>query len=199
MAEKLLFTALLCAVSLTVIECNCLGCGRRAYSIRKLFSTTEPIWIYTTSGPTNVRCLVDVVDRMERMSVNFTRSCYNQGHKVSREFQGVFDQHRKKHMDVKSSGHIGNLEEDLLFMSHDYSCAVVLVTTKVCAKLHKYDLRIRNSFITKPPQDNCLKVFQKYEKYGKVLYDPSCQHILAKRGESQSYEPQEERCKNKVR
>ncbi|XP_037576066.2 uncharacterized protein LOC119458302 isoform X3 [Dermacentor silvarum] len=199
MAAKLLFVALLWSVSLTVLKCNCFGCGRRAYNIRKLFFTSEPIWIHTTTGRTKVRCLVDVVDRMEIMTVNFTRSCYNRGYKVSREFVGIFDNHRKKHMDVRTSGPLRNLQEDLLFMSEDNSCAVVMVTTKVCAKHHTYDLRIRNSSITKPPERKCLKVFHKYEKNGIGLYDPSCQDILAKHGESQSYDPQHERCKNKVR
>ncbi|XP_070377432.1 uncharacterized protein [Dermacentor albipictus] len=132
MAGKLLFTALLCAACFTVLKCNCWGCGRRAASIRKLFSTNEPIWIYSTSGPTHLRCLVDVVDIMERMSVNFTRSCYNGGRKVSRLLQGIFDQRRKKHMDVKTSGPLFNFQEDLLFMSDDCSCAVVMTTRNVC-------------------------------------------------------------------
>nr|XP_054928613.1 uncharacterized protein LOC126534043 isoform X1 [Dermacentor andersoni] len=138
MAGKLLFTALLSAACLTVLECNCWGCGRRASNIRKLFSTNEPIWIYSTTGPTKLRCLVDVVDIMERMSVNFTRSCYNRGHKVSRSLQGIFDQRRKKHMDVKTSGPLFNFQEDLLFMSDDYSCAVVMTTTNVCGCRNKY-------------------------------------------------------------
>nr|XP_054928616.1 uncharacterized protein LOC126534043 isoform X5 [Dermacentor andersoni] len=142
MAGKLLFTALLSAACLTVLECNCWGCGRRASNIRKLFSTNEPIWIYSTTGPTKLRCLVDVVDIMERMSVNFTRSCYNRGHKVSRSLQGIFDQRRKKHMDVKTSGPLFNFQEDLLFMSDDYSCAVVMTTTNVCGTQPHHGRRV---------------------------------------------------------
>ncbi|XP_075554819.1 uncharacterized protein LOC142587584 isoform X7 [Dermacentor variabilis] len=162
---------------------------------RKLFSTNEPIWIYSTSGPTQLRCLVDVVVIMERMSVNFTRSCYNRGYKVSRSLQGIFDERRKKHMDVKTSGPLFNFQEDLVFMSDDYSCAVVMTTTNVCGKVIRYDLRIRNAFIKKPPQKNCLKWFHKYEKHGTVRYDPSCQHILAHHGESKPYDEEQERCK----
>ncbi|XP_070377435.1 uncharacterized protein [Dermacentor albipictus] len=169
MAGKLLFMALLYAACLTGLECNCWSCGRRASSIRKLFSTKEPIWIYSTTGPTKLRCLVDVVITMERMSVNFTRSCYNRGHKVSRSLHGIFDQHRKNHMDVKTAG-----------------------------KNLRYDLRIMNDFITKPPLKKCLKWFHKYEKHGIVLYDPSCQHILAQRGTSQPYGQEKERCKGGI-
>ncbi|XP_049515537.1 uncharacterized protein LOC119434723 [Dermacentor silvarum] len=135
---------------------------------------------------------------MERISVNFTRSCYNRGYKVSRTLQEIFYTDRRKHMDVKTFGPILNFQEDLLFMSDDSSCAVVMVTTNICGKRHKYDLRIRNTFITKTPHKNCVKAFEKYEKHAKVIYDPSCQHILAKLGESQPYEPQKERCINEV-
>ncbi|XP_054928037.1 uncharacterized protein [Dermacentor andersoni] len=195
MAGKLLFRALLCVACFSVLKCNCWGCGRRAASIRKLFSTNEPIWIYSTSGPTQLRCLVDVVDIKEGMSVNFTRSCYNRGHKLSRSFQGIFDEHRKKYMEVETSDSAFKFHEDLLFMSDDNSCAVVMSTTNVCGRLRRYDLRIRNAFITKPPQKNCLTWFQKYEKHGIFIYDPSCQHILAQRGKSQPYEQEQERCK----
>ncbi|XP_075554825.1 uncharacterized protein LOC142587584 isoform X13 [Dermacentor variabilis] len=136
---------------------------------RKLFSTNEPIWIYSTSGPTQLR--------------------------VSRSLQGIFDERRKKHMDVKTSGPLFNFQEDLVFMSDDYSCAVVMTTTNVCGKVIRYDLRIRNAFIKKPPQKNCLKWFHKYEKHGTVRYDPSCQHILAHHGESKPYDEEQERCK----
>ncbi|XP_065284320.2 uncharacterized protein [Dermacentor albipictus] len=200
MAGKLLFMALLYAACLTGLECNCWSCGRRASSIRKLFSTKEPIWIYSTTGPTKLRCLVDVVITMERMSVNFTRSCYNRGHKVSRSLHGIFDQHRKNHMDVKTAvpEPLFNFQEDLLFMSDDNSCAVVMTTTNVCGKNLRYDLRIMNDFITKPPLKKCLKWFHKYEKHGIVLYDPSCQHILAQRGTSQPYGQEKERCKGGI-
>ncbi|XP_075554824.1 uncharacterized protein LOC142587584 isoform X12 [Dermacentor variabilis] len=114
---------------------------------------------------------------------------------VSRSLQGIFDERRKKHMDVKTSGPLFNFQEDLVFMSDDYSCAVVMTTTNVCGKVIRYDLRIRNAFIKKPPQKNCLKWFHKYEKHGTVRYDPSCQHILAHHGESKPYDEEQERCK----
>uniref|UniRef100_A0A131YS11 Lipocalin n=1 Tax=Rhipicephalus appendiculatus TaxID=34631 RepID=A0A131YS11_RHIAP len=198
MVQKLAFKVLLYVGCFTVLKGNCLSCGRRAYSIKKFFSTTEPIWTYTTSGRTNIRCLVDQVNVMEKSSVIFTRSCYNRQYKVSRLFYGTFDHFRKKHMDVKPEGRGINFQEDLLYISDDNSCAVILVTTKICAKRLTYDLRIRNSHIKHRPHPKCVHEYEKYERYGKVLYDPSCQNILARKGMARLYEPENSRCQNRT-
>ncbi|XP_037499667.1 uncharacterized protein LOC119373676 isoform X1 [Rhipicephalus sanguineus] len=198
MVQRLAFKLFLYVGCLTLLEGNCWSCKRRAYSIKKFFSTTEPIWTYTTSGRTNIRCLVDQVNVMEQSSVIFTRSCYNQGIKLSRIFLGTFKKDRKKHMDVKPQGKGIHFQEDLLYMSDDESCAVIVVTTKFCAKHLTYDLRVRNSHIKHPPHPKCVEEYRRYERHGKILYDSSCQNILARKGESGLYEPQQDRCGNRT-
>uniref|UniRef100_L7LRM0 Putative group i salivary lipocalin n=1 Tax=Rhipicephalus pulchellus TaxID=72859 RepID=L7LRM0_RHIPC len=194
MVQKLVFKLILYAGCLSVLDGNCWSCKKASYSIKEFFSTPEPIWTYMTSGNTNLRCLVDQVNVMEQKLVTFTRSCYNKGYKVSRLFYGFFDKYRKKHMDVKPQGKGINFQEDLIFMSDDKSCAVILVTTKVCAKRFTYDLRVRNSHIRHSPHPKCLHVYEKFERHGIVVYDPSCQGILAKVANSKVYEPQQDRC-----
>ncbi|XP_049276450.1 uncharacterized protein LOC119373676 isoform X2 [Rhipicephalus sanguineus] len=172
MVQRLAFKLFLYVGCLTLLEGNCWSCKRRAYSIKKFFSTTEPIWTYTTSGRTNIR--------------------------LSRIFLGTFKKDRKKHMDVKPQGKGIHFQEDLLYMSDDESCAVIVVTTKFCAKHLTYDLRVRNSHIKHPPHPKCVEEYRRYERHGKILYDSSCQNILARKGESGLYEPQQDRCGNRT-
>nr|XP_037290691.1 uncharacterized protein LOC119185995 [Rhipicephalus microplus] len=151
-----------------------------ACSIKEFFSTSEPIWTHTTTGKTNLRCLVDQVNEMKQQFIIYTRSCYNKEYKVSRILYGTFYEHRRKHMDVKPKGKGVSFQEDLLYVSGDKSCAVIMVTTNVGAKRVTYDVRVRNSHIRWPPHHKCLHVYEKFEMHGQVLYDPSCQGILAK-------------------
>uniref|UniRef100_A0A131YJC0 Lipocalin n=1 Tax=Rhipicephalus appendiculatus TaxID=34631 RepID=A0A131YJC0_RHIAP len=194
MVQILAFKLILYVGSLSVLDGDCWSCKKPSYSIKEFFSTPEPIWTHTTSGNTNIKCLVDQVNVMEQRSVIFTRSCYNKGFKVSRMFTGIFDKYRKKHMDVIPKGKGIGFHEDLLYMSDDKSCGVVLVTTKACAKHFTYDLRVRNSHVGRPPHPKCLHVYEKFERRGRVIYYPWCQGILAKEANTKVYEPQQDRC-----
>ncbi|XP_075722781.1 uncharacterized protein LOC119167978 isoform X2 [Rhipicephalus microplus] len=167
-------------------------------SIKEFYYTSEPIWTHTTSGYTRIRCLVDRVNAMEKKSVFFTRSCYNRGHKVSRAFEGIFVTGRKKHMDVKNLGKGMGFQEDLLYATDDYRCAVVMVTTTVCGKHRTYDLRIRGAYIILKPPPKCLEHYLKFEKHGTVVYEKNCTDILKRQQKAGLYEPQNDRCGNRV-
>ncbi|KAL1472800.1 hypothetical protein MTO96_039096 [Rhipicephalus appendiculatus] len=91
-----------------------------------------------------------------------------------------------------------NFQEDLLFATEDYRCAVVMVTTSVCGKHHTYDLRIRGAYIALKPPPKCLEEYWKFEKRGKVIYEPSCPSILKRQEKTVLYEPLKDRCGNRV-
>nr|XP_037275330.1 uncharacterized protein LOC119167977 [Rhipicephalus microplus] len=197
MARTLVFKLILYASGLSVLNGACWSCLKRSHSIREFLFTKEPIWTHTTSANTRIRCLVDNVNAIEKRSVIFTRSCYSQGHKVSRIFQGTFDKFRKKHMDVTPRGMGTYFQEDMLYMRSDKSCAVIMVTYPFCGRYIVYDLRVKNSHIQRPPHPKCVQEYLKYEKYGKVIYDSSCQGILAAKGKPGLYQPND-RCPNRI-
>ncbi|XP_075721617.1 uncharacterized protein LOC119167977 isoform X2 [Rhipicephalus microplus] len=164
MVQTLAFKLIIYVCSLGALDGACWSCLKRSYSIREFFFTREPIWTHTTSAKTRISCLVDVVNVMETRSVIFTRSCYSNGYKVSRAFEGIFDKFRRKHMNVTPKGrHV------------------------------MYDLRVRNSHIQKPLHHKCVHVYQKYERYGRVLYNSSCQGILPSTIKAGLYQPND-RC-----
>uniref|UniRef100_A0A224YH76 Lipocalin n=1 Tax=Rhipicephalus zambeziensis TaxID=60191 RepID=A0A224YH76_9ACAR len=198
MVETLAFKIFLYAGCLTLLEGDCWPCKRQAHSIKKFYFTKEPIWTLMTSGHTNIRCLVDRVNAMEKKSVFFTRCCYNRGYKVCRTFEGIFVTGRKKHMEVKNLGKGMNFQEDLLYATDDYRCSVVMVTTTVCGKYRTYDLRIRGAYIVLRPPPKCLEHYRKFERHGTVLYERNCTDILKRQEKAGSYEPQNDRCGNRV-
>ncbi|XP_075721616.1 uncharacterized protein LOC119167977 isoform X1 [Rhipicephalus microplus] len=193
MVQTLAFKLIIYVCSLGALDGACWSCLKRSYSIREFFFTREPIWTHTTSAKTRISCLVDVVNVMETRSVIFTRSCYSNGYKVSRAFEGIFDKFRRKHMNVTPKGNGANFQEDILYMSSDRSCAVIAVTYPFCGRHVMYDLRVRNSHIQKPLHHKCVHVYQKYERYGRVLYNSSCQGILPSTIKAGLYQPND-RC-----
>nr|XP_037275332.1 uncharacterized protein LOC119167980 [Rhipicephalus microplus] len=100
-------------------------------------------------------------------------------------------------MDVINLRRGMNFQEDLLFATDDYRCAVIMVTTTVCGRHRTYDLRIRGAYVILRPPAKCLEEYLKYEKHGKVIYEPSCPSILKRHEKTALYEPQIDRCGNR--
>nr|XP_037275744.1 uncharacterized protein LOC119168440 [Rhipicephalus microplus] len=212
MAIRKLFKAFVLAALMTCLKCQKKIPGSTENAdITRFYDKNGVIWTLETTEPTTIRCKFDVVNKSTHHGVRLMRQYYwigsrtnfyldgtfmskrskehvqrNEDHRerVSRILYGTFYEHRRKHMDVKPKGKGVSFQEDLLYVSGDKSCAVIMVTTNVGAKHVTYDLRVKNSHIRSPPHPKCLYVYEKFERHGQVLYDPSYQGILAKSANS---------------
>ncbi|KAK8770332.1 hypothetical protein V5799_013203 [Amblyomma americanum] len=73
---------------------------------------------------------------------------------------------------------IGLTREKLVFMSGDYSCAVVAVYKQFPIGPNWYELRVRNSSIKTGPTLECLEKFGGMPGSHKGRYNDSCQEIF---------------------
>uniref|UniRef100_A0A224YBJ2 Lipocalin n=1 Tax=Rhipicephalus zambeziensis TaxID=60191 RepID=A0A224YBJ2_9ACAR len=153
---------------------------KKAYNIRKFLDTKEPIWTYTTSKRANVWCEVGVMDNVTENSVFFKRSSYDRKGRTSAILEGKLTE-RKKHMDIRSPDGEYALQEDIIYMNRNGSCAVIMVTTTFGGKQSTFDLRVRNSSLAWGPTKKCEKNFRKHEGQGQNIYQPQCQRILTGR------------------
>uniref|UniRef100_L7LR42 Putative group i salivary lipocalin n=1 Tax=Rhipicephalus pulchellus TaxID=72859 RepID=L7LR42_RHIPC len=150
---------------------------KKAYNIGKFLDTKEPIWTYTTSRRANVWCEVGVTDNVTEDSVFFKRSSYDRKGRTSATLEGKLSD-KKKHMHIRSPDGVYTLEEDIIYMNRNGSCAVIMVTTTFGGKQSTFDLRVRNSSIAWGPTEKCKKRFRKLEGQGQNIYQPQCQRIL---------------------
>ncbi|XP_037500478.1 uncharacterized protein LOC119374449 isoform X4 [Rhipicephalus sanguineus] len=147
---------------------------KKAYNIRKFLDTKEPIWTYTTSRRANIWCEVGVTDNVTENSVFFKRSSYDRKGRTSAILEGKLSD-RKKHMDIDG---VYTMQEDIIYMSRNGSCAVIMVTTTFGGKQSTFDLRVKNSSLAWGPTKKCKKNFGKHEGQGQNIYQPQCQRIL---------------------
>ncbi|XP_075556978.1 uncharacterized protein LOC142589081 isoform X2 [Dermacentor variabilis] len=123
-----LLAGFLFAVCFVMSECKFPTYPSQAYKIRKFFDTTDPIWTVYTTGPTNRRCEVDIVQDMTKASVYFKRQFVLGEEKISRRILGTFNPNRKKHMEINIPGSNHTVAEDILYMSENQGCAVIMAT-----------------------------------------------------------------------
>ncbi|XP_054928791.1 uncharacterized protein [Dermacentor andersoni] len=96
--------------------------------IVQFFDTTEAIWTVYTTGPTDRRCEVDLVQDVTKASVYFKRQFFLGEEKISRRILGTFNPNRKKHMEIHIPGSNNTAAEDILYMSENKGCAVIMTT-----------------------------------------------------------------------
>ncbi|XP_037501332.1 uncharacterized protein LOC119375219 [Rhipicephalus sanguineus] len=154
---KRLFTMvmLVCSVLLSVVCLNPVESfkflsfkKKEAYNIRKFLNTEEPIWTYNTSKRVNVWFEVGVKNSVTDGSIFFTGSSYDRKGMTSAVLEGKFDPDRKKHIDISSPDGVYTLQEDIVYMSDDRGCAVIIVTSSFDGQQESFDLRVRNSSLT---------------------------------------------------
>ncbi|XP_037500473.1 uncharacterized protein LOC119374448 [Rhipicephalus sanguineus] len=151
---------------------------KKAYNIRKFLNTEEPIWTYNTSKRVNVWCEVGVKNSVTDGSIFFTRSSYDRKGMTSAVLEGKFDRDRKKHIDISSPDGVYTLQEDIVYMSDDRGCAVIIVTSSFDGQQESFDLRVRNSSLTSGITEKCKHKFSKRVSEGQIIYKPKCQRIL---------------------
>lgn len=178
MAKKYLFAVILLATTLTVLECKFPFFGRRSVNIYKFLDVKEPIWTYTTSRRTDILCEVDVMTNITASAISFTRLSYDRKGRTSGNLKGVFNRRRKKHMLVHTQGGAYNFHEEILYMSSDSSCAVIMVTRLFGGTFRAYDLRVKNSSVADGPNKDCVRKFKRRDGRGQVIYRPQCSDIL---------------------
>uniref|UniRef100_B5M7B6 p27 protein-like protein n=1 Tax=Amblyomma americanum TaxID=6943 RepID=B5M7B6_AMBAM len=119
----------------------------------------QPIWTYNSTEPSNVSCKVDVMVNMSRIGIFFNRSS-------------------KYPPESAPPSNLTPLAlESLTFMSDDYSCAVLRVSWPFPGPFW-YELRVRNTSITRGPTEKCLENFRNMSGTHRGVYNSSCQDIL---------------------
>lgn len=151
---------------------------RKAYNIHKFLGVKQPIWTHTTSRRTDILCEVDVVINTTETSILFNRTSYDRKGRTSGVLRGEFNRRRKKHLLVHTEGGIYDLHEEMLYMSSDHSCGVIMVTRMFGGTFRSYDLRVRNSSVEKGPRKDCVRKFKRRDSRGQVIYRPLCQDLF---------------------
>ncbi|XP_070378665.1 uncharacterized protein [Dermacentor albipictus] len=146
MELQVLFVILF-ASSFALLESKLRDQRPRAFGIRKFLSTEEHIWTYSSTKPSTHRCQVDEILDVKNTSIYFKRQFYLNLQKTSRNILGKFHPGRKKHMEIVLPGRNFTVQEDILYISKNLGCAVIMITKKTQSKTTMYNLRVKNSTI----------------------------------------------------
>nr|XP_037290226.1 uncharacterized protein LOC119185239 [Rhipicephalus microplus] len=159
----------------------------------KFLCTHEPIWLYNTTSSAVRECEVDQMMMINRLSVLLMRSYYEKKTKVSVYIQGMFDPSDKNRMFItiprEAKAIVQSVTEELMYLSKKSRCAVIRIT--VLPGLESagpeliYDLRVRNSSLSRGPSKGCMKNFAKFARAPSPVYQPKCQEILNTKIEQQ--------------
>uniref|UniRef100_L7LPW1 Putative group i salivary lipocalin n=1 Tax=Rhipicephalus pulchellus TaxID=72859 RepID=L7LPW1_RHIPC len=131
----------------------------KEYSMARFLRTYEPIWLYNTTASAGRQCEVDEMKMINRLSVILMRSYYENKTKVSAYIQGIFDPSDKKRMFITIPSAAKGLE----------AAGPEII----------YDLRVRNSSLSRGPSNGCKKKFAKLAATSSRIYEPKCQDILS--------------------
>nr|XP_054928620.1 uncharacterized protein LOC126534079 isoform X3 [Dermacentor andersoni] len=151
MAKTQLFAALLVTGFVTLFKRIHGGYGGvfiAAPEMRKFVGTREPIWTYSETGKSLVRCKVDITSTMNNRAVLFRRMYSYEGQKYSTNQWGVFDNIYKERMVIRPA-----------------------------APTRWYELRVRNSSIATGPHEDCLQEFTDVAYSRRIVYTPDCQRF----------------------
>uniref|UniRef100_A0A224YDH0 Lipocalin n=1 Tax=Rhipicephalus zambeziensis TaxID=60191 RepID=A0A224YDH0_9ACAR len=156
--------------------------------IAQFMCTEEPIWLHNSSARPDRQCEVDQKESMSHVSIMFRRSYYSSRQKISVHIEGTFDPQddRRMHIQVPSTAKVTvqKITEEMMYLSKKLRCAVFKLTTVPGSRI-TYELRVRNSSITRGPSNGCMRKFEKLSKNDFTIYQPSCQDILRKEAKPQ--------------
>nr|XP_054928605.1 uncharacterized protein LOC126534040 isoform X2 [Dermacentor andersoni] len=97
---------------------------------------------------------------------------------ISGDLRGTFDLKHLGHMLIQLPGAPYNQTEDILYMSRKQRCAVIKIRSTLQGSPATYDLRVRNSSITRGPSRGCKRKFRRYSRGSHGTYQTTCQEIL---------------------
>uniref|UniRef100_A0A224YN54 Lipocalin n=1 Tax=Rhipicephalus zambeziensis TaxID=60191 RepID=A0A224YN54_9ACAR len=152
----------------------------QALKIRKFVKTHNAIWTYSTTASFYVRCKVDVLMSINKTSILFRRKHYRdeQMHWAAQNIEGLFPRNQKDIMLTRPPGARFTGKETIVFAGVNYECAVIKVTPVVEGHRQYYDLRVLNASVTHRIDPRCLQKFEQLREHRRVIYGPTCQHIL---------------------
>nr|XP_050037259.1 uncharacterized protein LOC126534081 isoform X1 [Dermacentor andersoni] len=156
-----------------------------APDIRKFVVTKVPLWTYNVTGRSHAQCKVDVMINETDTSIFFTRLFYYgaQKKKFSMVLEGQFNAIYPEHMLIQRNGSKIYQLEQILYMSPNSSCAVIMITLinfrgPKSPPIRWYELRVRNSSIIQGPDQGCEEEFDDLLTRQARVYQPYCQAIL---------------------
>ncbi|XP_037577253.1 uncharacterized protein LOC119459652 [Dermacentor silvarum] len=153
--------------------------------IRKFVATKEPLWTYNVTGRSHVQCKVDVMINKTDTSIFFTRLFYYgpRKQKLSLVLEGQFNVIYPEHMLIRRKGSKFYQLEQIIYMSPNSSCAVIMITLMHFPRpksppIRWYELRVRNSSIIQGPDQGCEEEFDDLLYRQERIYQPYCQKIV---------------------
>ncbi|XP_075722189.1 uncharacterized protein LOC119167596 [Rhipicephalus microplus] len=165
------------------------GCNNT--DLKRFWNTTKPIWTHTTAkvSENDFSCLVDMKINENGSYMIFNRLFYtaNRTEKNTLPLKGLFSPGNTFDQPAMLLYHTNGTTyavENLLYESPDGQCGVFKFS-KYPSEL-RFDLRVKNSSITKPLDAGCSAFFWETYKYHQrrhrikslTVYNPSCQEIL---------------------
>ncbi|KAL1444528.1 hypothetical protein MTO96_029781 [Rhipicephalus appendiculatus] len=154
----------------------------------KFLCTHEPIWLYNTTARADRDCEVDEMKMINRLSVILMRSYYEKRTKISAYIQGTFDPSDRKRMFITipsaAKAIVQSVTEELMYLSKKLRCAVIRITVLPGPETI-YDLRVRNSSLSRGPSRGCKNKFAKLAPTSSGIYESKCQDILSRKIEQQ--------------
>ncbi|XP_075730194.1 uncharacterized protein LOC119185068 isoform X2 [Rhipicephalus microplus] len=153
------------------------------WNVRKFFSQMEPIWTTETTRNKPIKCVVDKVQSVKRLSISFKRCKFNRGNRCESGIYGVLDAESLDQMAIYHKDTFKRTE-NLLFMSFDQSCGVFKVQSLLEWDSVYFDLRLRNSSVSRIPHKACRNYFQRVigNQRPMVVYRPDCQWLYLGKG-----------------
>uniref|UniRef100_A0A131Z2V7 Lipocalin n=1 Tax=Rhipicephalus appendiculatus TaxID=34631 RepID=A0A131Z2V7_RHIAP len=199
---------LLFASSLCVLQFGFHGFPWHMVGI-KFLCTHEPIWLYNTTARADRDCEVDEMKMINRLSVILMRSYYEKRtkyseihiifqvffldkrgsiYRISAYIQGTFDPSDRKRMFITipsaAKAIVQSVTEELMYLSKKLRCAVIRITVLPGPETI-YDLRVRNSSLSRGPSRGCKNKFAKLAPTSSGIYESKCQDILSRKIEQQ--------------
>uniref|UniRef100_A0A224YB84 Lipocalin n=1 Tax=Rhipicephalus zambeziensis TaxID=60191 RepID=A0A224YB84_9ACAR len=160
----------------------------KEYSMARFLCTHEPIWLYNTTARADRECEVDDMKMINRLSVILMRSYYENRTKISAYVQGTFDPSDRKRMFITipsaAKAIVQSVTEELMYLSKKLRCAVIRITVLPGPEVI-YDLRVRNTSLSRGPSNGCKKRFAKLAPTSSRIYESMCQDTLSRKMEQQ--------------
>nr|XP_037270990.1 uncharacterized protein LOC119163151 [Rhipicephalus microplus] len=149
------------------------------FDVKQFVNTSEKIWTYKTTSRAQLQCEVNQLEYISALSIIFKRSSFFKGKRSDFRIEGLFDTDHKERMTLLSRGTFRRVET-MLYMAHDYSCAVFKVDSLTNWRKFYYDLRMRNSSLRNRPSVYCRIHYEEVVRYEPsfMVYNARCQRQI---------------------
>uniref|UniRef100_A0A131Z2V5 Lipocalin n=1 Tax=Rhipicephalus appendiculatus TaxID=34631 RepID=A0A131Z2V5_RHIAP len=153
----------------------------KEYSMARFLCTHEPIWLYNTTARADRDCEVDEMKMINRLSVILMRSYYEKRTKYS-EIHIIF---QVFFLDKRGSIYRISAYIQGTFDPSDRKRMFITIPSAAKGPETIYDLRVRNSSLSRGPSRGCKNKFAKLAPTSSGIYESKCQDILSRKIEQQ--------------